>query len=436
MLGKSGFVAMAGALLLAAAARADTLEEAIRLAELNNPTLESGRADAALADEDLEAARAAGRTTVSLTGQAGYESVDSNRTFAFNNGDRSTASVQLEAAKPIYTGGRIAAGIRSAEAGIDAADAALEELRQSIWVDTISAYMNVRADRETVRIRKNNVGLLEEQVRAARDRFDVGVVTRTDVALTEARLEGAIAGVAAAEAQLEASIALYASITGQVPGPLAPPPPVPPLPETLDAALITALETNPGLQAARERVRQAREAVVAAQAGRRPQLEIVGQAGGQQDLSEDTRDTEVAALVRGNVPLWTGGQVESEVRSARLREHQARLDVQRLEREVRANIASAWYGYIASERAIAASQRQVEAAEIAFDGATQELAVGTRTTLDVLDSEQNLLEARLSLVSAERDAQIAAHRLLQVMGLLDAAYLDLPMLMADDTPVE
>ncbi len=427
MLGKTKLICIAGVLLFAPQAVGETLEEALRLAELNNPTLERGRADNALAEEGLEAAHAAGRTTVSLTAQAGYESVDSNRTFAFNNGDRPTANIQLEAAKPIYTGGRIAAGVRSAEAGIDAADAAFEQLRQSIWVETISAFMNVRADRETVRIRKNNVGLLEEQVRAARDRFDVGVVTRTDVALTEARLEGAFAGVAAAEAQLEASVARYTAVTGRPPGELAPPPPVPRLPETLDSAIITALEINPELQAARERVRQAREGVVSAQAGRRPQLEIVGQAGGQQDLSEDARDTEVAAIVRGNIPLWTGGQVASEVRSARLREHQARLDVQQLEREVRANIASAWYGYIAAERAIAASQRQVEAAEIAFDGATQELAVGTRTTLDVLDSEQNLLEARLSLVSAERDAQIAAHRLLQIMGVLDGDHLGLPV---------
>lgn len=425
MTGRAGMACLAGWLVLAMPAGAETLSEALRLAEANNPQLESGRVDAALAEEGLEAARAAGRTTVSVTGQGGYESIDSNRVFGANSGDRPTARLQLEAAKPVYTGGRIASGIRSAKAGIDAAGEALEQLRQTVWFDTVSAYMNVKADRETVRIRKNNVGLLEEQVRAARDRFDVGVVTRTDVALTEARLEGAVAGVAAAEAALEASIAQYAAITGGPPGDLAPAPPLPRLPETLETAVITALETNPGLQAGRERVRQARERVSAARAGGRPQLEIVGRAGGQQDFADDIHDTEVAALVRGSIPLWQGGQVASEVRSARLQERQARLEVQRLEREVRAGIASAWYGYVAAERAIAASRRQVEAAEIAYDGATQELAVGTRTTLDVLDSEQNLLEARLSLVSAERDAQIAAHRLLQTMGLLTEQRLGL-----------
>ncbi len=419
---------MTGFLVFAGTASGQTLEEALRLAEINNPGLESGRTDTDLAREGLEAARAAGRTTVSLTAQGGYESIGSNRTLSFNNGDRPTASLQVEAAKPVYTGGRIAAGIRSAEAGIDAAGASYEQLRQSVWLETIAAYMNVAADRETVLIRENNVELLDEQVRAARDRFEVGVVTRTDVALAEARLEGAVAGVAAAEAQLEASIAQYTAITGQAPGRLAPAPPLPQLPATLETAVITALETNPGLQAGRERVRQARERVTAARAAGRPQLEIVGQASGQQDFSDDINDTTVAALVRGTVPLWRGGQVASEVRSARLQEDQARLEVQRLERQVRAGIATTWYRFIAAERAIAASQRQVEAAEIAFDGATQELAIGTRTTLDVLDSEQNLLEARLSLVSAERDAQIAAHQLLQVMGDLTAQRLGLERL--------
>jgi outer membrane protein len=181
---------LAGALVFAGTASGQTLEEALRLAEINNPSLESGRTDTELAIEGLEAARAAGRTTVSLTAQGGYESVDSNRTFSFNNGDRPTASLQVEAAKPVYTGGRIAAGVRSARAGIDAAGAAFEQLRQSVWLETIAAYMNVAADRETVLIRKNNVALLDEQVRAARDRFEVGVVTRTDVALAEARHVG------------------------------------------------------------------------------------------------------------------------------------------------------------------------------------------------------------------------------------------------------
>ncbi len=414
-----------GTVVLSAPSSGETLTEALQMAEASNPRLEAGRTDTKLAVEALEAARAAGRTTVSITGSGGFETLDTNRDFAFNTGDRPIANLQLEAAKPVYTGGRIRAGIRSARAGIDAADATLEALRQATWLETIRAYVNVGANRETVRIRYNNVELLDEQVRAARDRFEVGVVTRTDVALAEAQLEGARAGAASAEAQLEAAIADYVAITGVVPGELAPPPPLPPLPETFDAALATTLAANPELEAARERVRQANEAVEAARANGRPTLEIVATAGGQQTFNDDVRDTSVAGLVRGQIPLWTGGQVASDVRSALLTVERARLDVQALERDLRAELAAAWYGYIAAERAAEASIRQVEAAAIAFDGASQELAVGTRTTLDVLQSEQNLLEARLSRVNADRDTQIAAYRLLQVMGALNSGLLGL-----------
>ena len=404
-------------------AKAQSLDETLALAELTNPRIEVGRSDAAIAEEALEEARAQGRVRVSVGGSAGFESIDTNRDFAFNVGERPIGSANIEASRPIYTGGRISAGIRAAEAGIDAADFGLESVRQQTYLDAVTAFMNVRADREALSIRQNNVELLREQVSAANARFDVGVITRTDVALAEARLAGSLAGEAAARAQLEASAAEFEAVAGVAPGDLPPPPPVPELPETLEASLGVALQTNPGLLAAREQVRAANEAIEAAEAEGRPTLEIVGSAGGQQDWDQDIYDTEVRALARGSIPIWQGGLVNSRVRSARLERDRAQFEVDAAERDIRAGVASAWFGYIAAERSIEASRTQVEAAEIAFEGATQELAVGTRTTLDVLDSEQDLLDARLSLVTAERDAQIAAHRLLQVMGLLDRTRL-------------
>lgn len=417
-----------GLVAVPALAHAQSLDETLALAELTNPRIEVGRAEAALAEEALEEARAQGRTRVTIGASAGYESVDTNRAFAFNAGDRPVGSANIEAALPIYTGGRVAAGIRAAKAGIDAADQSLESLRQQTYLQAVRAYMNVRSDRDALAIRQNNVELLREQVRAANARFDVGVVTRTDVALAEARLASSLAGEAAARAQLEASEADFQAVTGVAPGDLPPPPPIPNLPDSLEAALAIALETNPGLEAAREQVRAANEQIEAAEAEGRPTLEIVGSAGGQQDWDQDIYDTEVRALARGSIPLWQGGLVNSRVRSARLRRDRAQSEVDAAERDVRAAIASAWYGYIAADRSIEASRRQVEAAEIAYEGATQELGVGTRTTLDVLDSEQDLLDARLSLVTAERDAQIAAHQLLQAMGLLTLArlYPDMP----------
>ncbi|MCI4646499.1 MAG: TolC family outer membrane protein [Hyphomonadaceae bacterium] len=399
-------------------AEAQSLDEALALAELSNPNLDVGRTQAEIAREALEEARAQGRTRVTLGGTAGYESADSNRIFALNSGDRPLATAQIEAARPIYTGGRIPAGVRAAKAGIDAADARLEAVRQDLFFDTITAFLQVTAARATVDIRENNVRVLDEQVRAATARFDVGFITRTDVALSEARLAGALAGLAAAEAELERGSAQFESLTGVYPGALGPLPPLPALPQDFEAALAELLEFNPNLLAGREDERAASEAVRVAEAGGRATIEIVGRAEGQQDFDQDVHDTAVSALARGSIPLFQGGLVSSQVRSAKLRREQARLQVQAAERDLRAALAAAWYGYQAAERAIEASERQVEAAQIAFNGARQELSVGTRTTLDVLDSEQDLLDARLSLVNAERDAHLAAYQILALTGAL------------------
>lgn len=402
----------------AGTAAAQSLAETLDLAERSNPRLESGRTGAELAREALEEARAGGRTRVQVGLSGGYESIESNRPFNIQAGERPVASAQIEASRPLYTGGRIDAGIRAAEAGIDSADWSLEALRQDVYFTAINAFLDVRLAIETVEIRQSNVTLLREQADAADARFNVGFITRTDVALTQARLAASIAGLAAAEANLEGARADYEAVTGQPPASLGALPPPPLLPASFDEALALALEINPRLQAGREQVRAAGEAVRIAEAGGRPQVSIVGSAGTQRDFNDQFEDNSAQVFARGTIPLWQGGLVRSQVRTAILQREQAVLDVQAAEREIRAALASAWYGYIAAQRGIEASERQVEAAEIAFEGARQELSVGTRTTLDVLDAEQDLLEARLSLVNAERDARRAAYQVLQLTGEL------------------
>ncbi|MEL6753471.1 MAG: TolC family outer membrane protein [Pseudomonadota bacterium] len=399
-------------------ANAQSLDETLALAEFSNPALDVTATEAEIAREALEEARSQGRVNVTVSGSLGYETIDTNRLFTQQVGDRALATAQLEAALPIYTGGRIAAGVRSAEAGIEAADSRLEAQRQSIYLQAITAFLNVTAGRATVDIRENNVRLLEEQVQAAQSRFRVGFITRTDVALAEARLAGARAGLASAQAQLEGFEADFEAVTAVRPGDLGAVPPAPVLPVDFDEALATLLELNPQLEALREDVRAASEAVQVQEAAGRPQVDIVGTAGGQQEFSDDIYDSSVSAFARATVPLYQGGTVNSRVRSAKLRREQARLQVQAAERDLRAGLATAWFGFIAAQRAIEASERQIEAAEIAFQGAQRELSVGTRTTLDVLDSEQDLLDARLTLVEAERDAQLAAYQVLLVTGQL------------------
>ncbi len=407
-------------LMFSAPVHGETLSEAVAAAFATNPQLEIERYRTDIARENLDLARSAGLPQVNLSASGGYEYVDTNAAFNFGTGDRPLASTQLQAVQPIYTGGRIRAGIRRAEAGIDSADRTFDAARQDLILDVVTSYVDVRRDRETVAIRKNNVEVTGEQVRAAEDRFEVGVVTRTDVAQSQARLEGARAALAGAEAALQGSEAFYEFLTGQRPGDLAVPPPFPPLPADLEAAFADAVANNPSIQAAREDLRAASAGVDAAVAEGRPQISIVGSAGLQESWGDTSqRDTNVSAVAQGRIPLFTGGAVRAQVNSAKLQREQARRRIDSFETQVRAQVAQSWYGYDAAVRAIEASRRQVEAAEIAYEGAKEELAVGVRTTLDVLDQEQQLFEARLALVGAERDAYVAAHQLLRATGGLD-----------------
>lgn len=401
-------------------ATGETLDEAIASAFATNPQLDLQRYETDIAREGLEQARSGGRTTVNVSGSAGYEYVETTSPFAFGLGDRPIASARVQAVQPIYTGGRVSAGIRQAKAGINAARSQFDAAEQDLILQVVTAYVDVRRDREAVAIRKNNVDVTGEQVRAADDRFEVGVVTRTDVSLANARLEGARAALAGAEASREASEANYQFLTSLKPGDLAPPPPVPPLPASLEDAVAIALDGNPDIEAARHSERAASEAIEVARAQYRPQINIVGTASVQETYGDVTqRDTSVSAVAQGTIPLLSGGLIKSQVSSARLRRNQARNQVDVLERQIRAQVAQAWFGYDASLRSIEASSRQVDAAEIAYEGAKEELAVGVRTTLDVLDQEQQLFEARLALVQSERDAYVAAFRLLRAAGELD-----------------
>lgn len=407
-------------------ASAETLQDALTAAWLNNPALEAERDNTAIASERIEQARAQRKPRVTLFGSYVYESIDSNRPFAFNLGDRPVVSAQLEARLPVYTGGRLMAGIQQAEAGALAAGAQLEAAGQSILLDTLIAYVDIIRAREVISIRLNSIRLLEGQFTAASDRFEVGDTTRTDVSLARARVEGGRAALASAQADLENALAQYALLTGlEASDPLAPVPPLPELPESFDAALATALDLNPDIEAARFAEQAARQSVEVARGALKPEVSVIAQAGVQEYHTDGFTDSSVVAGAQASVPLFTGGLNTSLVREAQLSRRQAATRIGLSERIVRTSVARAWYGFEAADRAVDASARQVEAAELAYEGAQEELSVGVRTTLDVLDQEQQLLEARLSKVSAERDRYVAAHALLAAMGQLTPSRLDL-----------
>ncbi|MEL6728844.1 MAG: TolC family outer membrane protein [Pseudomonadota bacterium] len=422
-------------LALGLPSQSETLQDALDLAFETNPALEAQRADLGVAREQLNQARGAKAPTVELSGSAGYESLDTTQPTAFGLGDRPISSAQLQASLPLYAGGRLDAGIGQAQAGVMAADAQFDGVAQDLVLNVVTAYVDVIRDRETIRIRANSVALLEEQLRAATDRFEVGFATRTDVKQAEARVQGARASLAGAEAQLQASLAVYEVFVGQPAGDLVPVSDAPIIPESFEAALEAAISGNPDLEALRQSERAAEQALRSAKGEGRPSLSLVGTAAVQETFDQEAvdfdpilgqvqlppdnyRDTQLRLLAQGSVPLFQGGILRSRVRATRLQRDQARLQTLNAERQITASVAQSWYSNIAAEQAITASERQVEAAEIAYEGAQEELSVGTRTTLDVLDQEQQLLEARLGLVNAQRDAYVATHQLLRAMGRL------------------
>ncbi|MEM7493284.1 MAG: TolC family outer membrane protein [Pseudomonadota bacterium] len=413
------------AALSAAPTQADTLKDAIQTAYLQNPDLAFQRKQTAQAQEQLAQARSGWRPQVTASGSVGYESLDTTRQLAFDIGDRPIATAQLQAEQALYAGGRINSGIRQARAGIGTANAQLAGSEQDLILQVITSYVDVLRDRETIAIRQNSVDLLAEQLRAAEDRFEVGVVTQTDVAQAKARFEGAQAALASAEAALESSEAGYTFLIGEPPAILAPAPSAPMLPDSVEEAISIALIGNPNLKASRFNEQAADEGVKQAYGALKPSVSIVATAGLFQTYVDSFRDTSVSAVAQASVPLFEGGLIRSQVRSAKLERDAARFQTDNIERLIRAQVAQAFFGNRAATKAIEASLRQVEAAEIAFDGAQEELRVGVRTTLDVLDQEQQLLEAQLSLISAERDAYVAAHQLLRAMGALELDRLNL-----------
>lgn len=403
----------------------DTLAEAVSSAIANNPTLMAERSARGIADETLEQARAAMRPQIGFNGSVGSQDLEFGRTVNTPAGnfplggwqDRATAG--LEARQTLYAGGGLAAQRDQAMAGVDAASAELRQAEQTVILSVVEVFLDVRRAEQEVAFRQTNLESLDQQVRAASDRFDAGDVTRTDVAQAEARRAAARSDLAASRSRLEDARATYEQIVGRAPVQLAAPPPAPPLPATLEQAVSTSKGLNSRLVAARAREIAAEQGIDIAKAGLRPRLAIVGNGGLQETYQDRTfRDTNLGVFAELSIPLYQGGLLSSRTRSARLESDRARYGRMAIEREVTAEVTSAWHAVIATREAIAASEVRVASAELALEGARQELLVGTRITLDVLDQEREFLEAQLGLVDAERAAYLAAHNLLRATGQL------------------
>ncbi len=455
-----GVITLAASVLATTPVSAQSFAEVLAFAYETNPQLEAQRAQLRSIDEGLAQARAARLPTV--TGGVSYvwnetrsepARVIGQTTNEFDDPvDILDPSDQLEelrytisASQQLYAGGSISGAIREARANIEAGRADLASLEQVILRNAATAYVDVRRDERVLDIRANNVEVLRSQLRATRDRFEVGETTRTDVAQAEARLAGAEASLAAAEAQLAASRAQFAEIIGQSAGSLNEPPPLPPLPETLDLTVDQAKRGNPTVLSARFNEQAAQARISQARAALLPSLSL------QSSLSRDENQrfegddafnsfgfqTEssdsVSVSLNLSVPLYAGGRNSSGVRQAEQLNSASILNVRNAERSAEQQAISAWNNVLSAESQILSSRQQVRANSIAFDGVRQEANVGLRTTLDILDAQQELLNAQENLVVAERNAFVARIAILEAIGRLTPAELGLPAEVYDPT---
>ncbi len=403
----------------------DTLADAVSSAIGNNPQLLAERKAREGANENLNQANSQLGPQINLTGSVGYDYTEVGRQVTTASGafpyagDNTRARVGIEARQSIWSGGSLSAQRDQARAGVDAAQAQLIGAEQELVLRTVTAFMDVRrADRE-VEIRQSNVSALTEQVKAAKDRFDVGEVTRTDVAQAEARKAASEADLAAATSRRGKAYADYEQIVGRAPVQLAAPPALPVLPATLDEAIAVAKTNNPSIMAARARETQGEKGVDIARGRLMPQFDLVGSAGYVSTQQDSTfNDSNVGLAAEFRFPLFDSGLLSSRTRSAQLDADRAKYERMAVERQVSAQVATAWHQVVAARGEIAASLSRVAAAEVALEGSKQELSVGERITLDVLDQERELLEAQLGQVDAERIAYLAAHELLAAMGEL------------------
>jgi len=437
--------AVVGAGLFAAVAgpaAAETLADAIAMAYESNPTLQAQRSIQRALDETYVQARSGWRPTLSagVSDTFNETRIPGARGFVDTNGDgivdtlastsiqeRYTANAFLQLSQPLYTGGRVAAAVSGAEGDILAGRENLRRVESQVLGNVIQSYLDVRRDQEGLRIRQENVGVLQRQLDESKARFDVGEITRTDVAQSQARLAAAVSQLQSAQAQLATSRANYAAAVGRNPGELAPEPSLAGLlPADVDKGFDVAEQNNPQIRAAQYTEQASRARVAGAKAERLPQVSLsatYGFSGAGRSIDTDTYAQNITARANVSVPLFSGGLVSSRIRQQVERNTTDRITIESARRAVLQTLTQSWNQLLAARANITSSDEQVRAALIAAEGTRQEQQVGLRTTLDVLNAEQELRQAQLSQIAARHDEYIAAAGVLNAMGRLEAKNL-------------
>lgn len=425
--------AIAAALGLVSGAEAETLESALALAYRNNPTINAQRANLRATDEGVPQALAGYRPRINASWDNGIQSYQAHTlagsgAFITSTNGISPRGGNIGLVQTVYNGQRTGNLTRQAEATVLSGREILRNVVQTALLDAATQYMNVLRDTAILDLQRRNVQVLQEQLKQTRDRFNVGEVTRTDVAQAESRLAAAQSQVLTAEANLKASQAAYRRAIGVEAVNLRPGMPVDRLsPSSQEGAIELGRADHPTVMSAQYIVDAAQFAAKAAEGSLYPTVTLEGSAQKRWDLAPGSFDQATfTGLTRVTVPIYQGGSEYSVIRQAKetLGQRRIELDVQR--DIVRANVVQAWAQLQATKAQIIAAQAQVTAAEVALNGVREEARVGQRTTLDVLNAQQELVNARVSLVTAQRDRVVASFTLLAAVGHLDPEHLRMP----------
>ncbi len=412
--GQSGAQMLAAVALaagLALPAPAETLTDALIAAYRNSNLLEQNRAVLRAADEDVAVALSALRPTIAL----GSDITSTNQRL-----DQLQASLSLSAQITVYDFGRNALGVEVAKESVLATREALVNVEQQVLLSAVSAYVNVRLTQDIVALRESNVRLITQELRAAQDRFEVGETTRTDVAQAEARLAAARSQLIAAQGDLLVAREDYRLAVGRYPGNLAPLPRSPATARSLDEARAIASRTHPLIRQAQRLVTVGELNMQRTRAEMRPSIGASASIG-VNDEGDDSRSFSLNL----DQTIYAGGRLSALFRQALANRDESRAALLQTTLEIGQQVGEAWANVTVANASIEATDRAIRANQTAFEGVRDEAALGARTTLDVLDAEQDLLSARTDRISAEATRYIGVYSLLSAMGLLTVDHLKL-----------
>tara|TARA_R110002167_G_scaffold303911_1_gene508172 strand:- start:113296 stop:114654 length:1359 start_codon:yes stop_codon:yes gene_type:complete len=414
-----GAVLAIAAIGFSSAARADTLADALTAAYENSGLLDQYRALLRAADEDVAQAVSATLPVISWSANATATSPRAS------GADLIAATARISADLSLYDGGANDLAIEAQKELVLGTREALRRIEQSVLLDAVTAYMQVRSDTEFVTLRQSNVRVLTQEFRAAQDRFDVGEVTRTDVALAEARLAAARSLLASAQGSLARSAEAYVTAVGRKPDALSPAKAAP-VSQTLADAKAFAVRNHPDILQAQHAVSAAELNIKRGEAAMKPSVSLGAQIGFDQDFNVGR-----SIGVTASGPIYAGGRLSSQVRQFMSRRDAERAALLVTSMGIEQQVANA-YSFLEVARASAlSSNNQIAAARVAFRGVREEATLGARTTIDVLNAEQELLSAQANLIAAQADEVVASYQVLASMGLLTAAHLRLPVQQYD-----